>query len=53
LTSLLSQALRLRMSGDKLLLTLNVVMSCTRTILLLPFVSHTHSRSLTLSLSEV
>ena len=41
LTSELRQALRLRMSGDKFLLTLNVVMACTGTILLLPFLSHT------------
>jgi len=41
LTSHIRQALRLRMGGDKLLLTLNVVMARTGTILLLLFVSYT------------
>jgi len=41
LTSHLRQALRLRMGGEKPLLTLNVVMARTGTILLLPFVSYT------------
>jgi len=41
LTSHLRQVLRLRMSGGKPLLILNVVIACAGTILLLHFLSHT------------